>query len=48
MEELYLDNGTIKVVGEYGEVREFSKYDNVKTSNGDKLAKDLVEGDIIE
>ena len=48
MEDLYLDDGTIKVVGEDGEVREFSKYTIVKTNNGDKLAKDLAEGDIIE
>lgn len=48
MEDLYLDNGIIKVVGEDGEVREFSRWAIVKTINGDKLAKDLVEGDIIE
>lgn len=48
MEDLYLDDTTVKVTGVDGDLKEFGKYDLVKTNNGVKLAKDLVIEDIIE
>ena len=48
MSDLYVNDVVVRVIGEGGEVIEFSENDVVKTNNGEKFTKDLEVGDVIE